>query len=48
MLLDHLGLVELGGELFVGPLAEGLFDELAGIPAGLPGKAPGRDGGFAL
>ena len=30
---SHLNLMELGGELLAGPLAEGLFDELAGIAA---------------
>ena len=32
MLLDALGLVELGGELLAGALAEGRFQGLAGIP----------------
>ena len=48
LLFDRLGLMELGGKLLAGPLAEGLFDELAGIPARLPGEALGLDRGFAL
>ena len=33
LLFDPLGLMKLGGKLLIGPLAEGLFDELAGIAA---------------
>lgn len=39
-LFNGVGLVELSGDLFIQLLTEGLFDELAGISAGLPGKAP--------
>jgi len=32
-LLDTLCLVKVSGELLADPLAEGLFQELAGVPA---------------
>ena len=48
MLLGRLGLMELGGKLLAEPLAKGLLDELAGVPAGLPGETPGRDRCLAL
>ena len=38
MLLDRLGLVELGRELLARPLTEGLLDKPAGIPAECPAK----------
>ena len=41
-------LVELGGQLLAGLLAEGLLDKLTGIPARRACKTPGLDSGFAL
>jgi Uri superfamily endonuclease len=47
-LLDGRRLMELGGELFVNSLAEGLFDEPAGIAATRSGEPPGPNAGLAL
>jgi hypothetical protein len=48
LLIGRGRLMEFGGERLRRLLAEGLFDELAGIAAGRAGEALGRDGGFAL
>jgi hypothetical protein len=40
LLVAH-GLMKLGGESLTDVLTEGLFDELAGVPASLPGEIPG-------
>ena len=42
------GLVELGGKLLADTLAKGLLDELAGVPASLPGETFGLDGRLAF
>jgi hypothetical protein len=44
----HDGLVELGGELFTRPLAEGLLDETARISARRAGEPFGGYGRFAF
>jgi hypothetical protein len=44
LLIDHGGLMKLGGERFARPPAEGLFDELAGIAAGRSGESLRDDG----
>ena len=43
LLRDRSSLVKLGRKLLADSLAKGLFDELAGVSAGLTGKARGRD-----
>jgi hypothetical protein len=48
MLLDGLGLMELGSELLAGLLAEGLFDEPACIAARRADEAQGLNGRLAL
>ena len=50
MVGDRLRLMELGRELFAGPLAERLFEELAGVAAGgsyEPSRLHGRLAGWA-
>ena len=44
----RLALVELGGQLLAGALAEGLLDELAGLAALAAGEATRLDLGLAL
>lgn len=41
LLIDGLRLIELGGELLVGPLADGLLNESARIAVGRAGRALG-------
>ena len=48
MLLDGLRLMELGGKMFRKPLAQGLFDELAGLSARRTREATGLHRGFPL
>ncbi len=48
VVIGRLLLIELGLELLGRGLAQGLFDELAGLPALIAGESPGLDPGLAL